>query len=39
VTVDTTRLCEKGPSIHDGRRVGRWSGRCQPHEVGKRFDV
>src|SRR3984893_8207329 len=32
VAVDTTYLCENGPPIHRGRRVGRRSGRGQhPH--------
>src|SRR2546428_1889933 len=40
MAVDTTDLCENGPTVHDGRRVGRRSGRGQhAHEVGKRLDV
>jgi len=40
MAVDTTYLCEKGSSIHGGRRVGRRCGRGQhSHEVGKRLDI
>src|SRR5580704_1947719 len=40
VTLDTTYLCEEGPSIHDGRRAWRRRGRRQhPHEVRERLDV
>src|SRR2546428_1706000 len=40
VAMNTTCLCENGPSIHGGRRVGPRSGRGQhPHEVGKRLNV
>ena len=40
VAVDTTYLCEKGPSIYGGRRAGRRRRlRQHPHEVRKRLDV
>src|SRR5882762_7449584 len=40
VAEGTAYLCENGPSIHGGRRIGRGGWRGQhPHEVGKRLDV